>query len=96
MSEENISQEVRLKNINETINYLIEEINQNELMSKKHKKVYRVLKYIEHLLILISTVTGCASISSFASLVGSPIGITSFAIRLKICVIPAGIKNCSQ
>ena len=39
MAEENISQEFRLKNIDETRNYLIEEINQNELTSKKHKKV---------------------------------------------------------
>ena len=59
MSEENLNQEFRPKNIDETRNYLIEEINQNELMSKKHKKVYRVLNYIEHLLILISTVTRC-------------------------------------
>ena len=34
MSEENISPEVRLKNIYETRNYLIEEINQNELISR--------------------------------------------------------------
>ena len=52
MVEENISQEFRLKNIDETRNYLIEEINQNELMSKKHKKVCRVLNYIDHLLSL--------------------------------------------
>ena len=62
-------------------------------MSKKHKKVCRVLNYIDHLLILISTVTGCASIPAFASLVGIPIGITSFAIGLKICAITAGIKK---
>ena len=35
MSEENISQEFRLKKTDETKNYLIEEINRNELMSKK-------------------------------------------------------------
>ena len=93
MSEENISQECRLKNIDETRNYLIENQNQNKLMSKKHKKVYRVLNYIEHLLILISTVTRCVSISSFAFLVGIPIGITSSAIGLKICAITAGIKK---
>ena len=29
MSEKNISQEIRMKNIDETRNYLIEEINQN-------------------------------------------------------------------
>ena len=93
MSEENISQECRLKNIDETRNYLIENQNQNKLMSKKHKKVYRVLNYIEHLLILISTVTRCVYISSFAFLVGIPIGITSSAIGLKICAITAGIKK---
>ena len=62
-------------------------------MSKKHKKFYRVLNYIEHLLILISTVTGCVSISAFASLVGILIRIASSAIVLKICVITAGIKK---
>ena len=35
MPEENISQEFRLQNIDETRNYLIEEINQNELRSRK-------------------------------------------------------------
>ena len=39
MVEENISQEFRLKNIDETRNYFLEEIEQNELMSGKHKKV---------------------------------------------------------
>ena len=32
-----MSQEFRLKNINETGNYFLEEIEQNELMSKMHK-----------------------------------------------------------
>ena len=93
MAEENISQEFRLKNLDETRNYLIEEINRNELMSKKHKKVCTTLNYIEHFLILGSTITGCVSISSFASLVGIPIVITSSEIGLKIYVITAGIKK---
>ena len=38
--EENINQEFRLKNIDETRYYFIEEINQNELMSKKYKGLY--------------------------------------------------------
>ena len=62
-------------------------------MSKKHKKDYRVLNHIDHLLIAISTITGCVSISLFASLVGIPIRFTSSAIGLKICAITAGIKN---
>ena len=68
-------------------------MNQNELMSKKHKRVCRVLNYIDDLLIAIFTITECVSISDFASLVGIPIGITSSAIGLKICVITAEIKK---
>ena len=51
-------------------------------MSKKHKKFCMTLNYIEYLLILASVVTGCVSISAFASLVGVPIGITSSAVGL--------------
>ena len=93
MAEENVDQEFRLKNIDETRNYLIEEINRNELMSKKHKKVCTTLNYIEHFLILGSTIAGCVFISAFASLVGIPIGITSSAIGLNICAVTAAIKK---
>ena len=93
MAEENINQQFTLKTIDETRNYFLKEIEQNELMSKKHKKVCTTLNYIEHFLILASTITGCVSISAFASLIGIPIGITSSAIGLKICAITAGIKK---
>ena len=53
----------------------------------------KVLNYIEHLIILISAVTGCIPISAFASLVGIPVGITSSATGLKICIINAEIKK---
>ena len=48
----NMSQEFKMKNIDETRNNLLEEIKQNELMSKKYKKVCTTLNYIEHFLIL--------------------------------------------
>ena len=44
MKEENISQEFRLKNTDETRNYFLEEIEQSELISKKHKTVGTTLK----------------------------------------------------
>ena len=50
MPKENISQQFRLEKVNEARYYFIEEINQNELMTKKHKKVCSVLNYIDHLL----------------------------------------------
>ena len=51
------------------------------------------MNYIEHLLVLVSIVTGCVSISVFLSLVGISIVITSSAIRLKICAITAEIEK---
>ena len=41
--------------------YFIEQIKQNQLMSKKRKNIYPYLNYIEHLLILASTVTAITS-----------------------------------
>ena len=74
MVEENINQTFRLKNIDGTRNCLIEEINWNELISKKYKKVfynsklYWTLSYLRFYNWL---------------LVGILIGITSSVIGLK-------------
>ena len=51
MGEENVSQKFRLKNI--------EEIKNDGLMTKRHKKVSTTLNYSEHFLILVSVVTEC-------------------------------------
>ena len=67
MSEEKISQEFRLKNVDETRNYLTEEINRNELMGKKDKKICTTLNYIEHFLVLAYTSTGCFCFCSWYS-----------------------------
>ena len=74
-------------------NYSIEEIKQNDLISNKHKKLCKILNYTEHLPVLASTVTGCVSISAFASLVDIPVGIASSAAEIKICAVTAQIKN---
>ena len=42
MGQENISQKFKLQNIGEIRNYLIEEINGNELIGKKHRKVVQL------------------------------------------------------
>ena len=54
------------------------------------------MNYIEHLLILISAVSGCVSISAFASSADAFIGIVSSVTRLNICVITTGIKKCKS
>ena len=64
-------------------------------MSKKNKKVCKILNYIEYFLILVSIVIGCILISAFTSLLGIFTGITSSAIGPKICAITAGIEKCT-
>ena len=98
MAKENISQELRLKTLDKTRNYLIEEIIQKWKLFKLFKmnwwaKSTRRFIKLYWTLILSSRITGCVSISAFVSLVGIPIGITISAIRLKICAISAVIKK---
>ena len=93
MSEVNIGQEFKLKNVDETRNSVIEEMNWNELMCKKEKKVCATLIYIEHFLILALTITRCISVSPFTSLVDILIEITSSTIEIKICAVTAGVKK---
>ena len=45
---------------------------------------------------LVSTVSGCVLIFSFASLVCVPIGITNSAVGMKISAIIEGIKKCKS
>ena len=82
-----------MRKIDETWNYLLDEIKHNALMSEKYKKTCKHFNYVEHLLTLVSTVTGCISISALLSLVCVPVGIKSSAVRIKICVITAGVKK---
>ena len=87
-----MNQEFRLKNVDEARHFL-EEIEQNKLMSRKHRKVCTTLYYIEHILILATAITECISICAFVSLLGIPMGITSSEIGLKNCAIAATIKK---
>ena len=50
MTEENISHEFRLKEIEEKRNYFIEKIKQNDLINKKQKKVCKILNIIDVLI----------------------------------------------
>ena len=63
------SLEFRLKKIDETGNYLLEEIKHNDLMREKYKKTCTYLNYVEHFLNLASTVTGSNEIRAHNQLV---------------------------
>ena len=71
----------------------MEQIKNNGLMSEKHKKLYIILNHFEHFLISVPAISGSVSIYTFASSVGVTVGITSFAVGLKIGAITAGINK---
>ena len=77
MTDEDISQEFRLKKIKVINSYFIKEIDQNELTSNKKKEVFATLNYIEHFLTLFFEVTVCISIFAIALFVNFSTGITS-------------------
>ena len=62
---------------------ILEEIEQRELMSKKHSKVCALINHVEHFLILGLAITRSVSIFVLPILLGIPMGITSSAIGLK-------------
>ena len=70
-----------------------DEMKHSDLMSEKNKKTYKYLNYAENFLILSSIITGCVSISAFASLVDINLGITSFSVGINIFAIIARIKK---
>ena len=59
MAEEKISHKFRSNKIDGTRNYFIEEMKQNDLMSKKYKKVCTASKYVKQSLVLNFAVTLC-------------------------------------
>ena len=62
-------------------------------MSERYKKTCKYLNYVGNLFIIFLRVAGCVSISTFASLVCIPVGITISSVGISICSITAGIKK---
>ena len=86
MAKGNINLDFRIKKIDGTRNYFLEEIKHNDLRNEMHKKLCRALTYC------IFPFSGYVSISAFASLVDVSASIASSAEGLKICALITEIK----
>ena len=71
-------------------NYFHQEINQRKLCSEKLSKYVAAFDYIDKILIVLIATTGGVSITSFASILGAPVGIASASFTL-ISSLKAGI-----
>ena len=78
----NNQQQFRLNKISEVRDYFIAEIRERELMSKKLSKCIASFDYFDKSLIVLSATSDSISITSFATVIGAPVGIASASFGL--------------
>ena len=91
------SQQFRLNKVNETKDYFIADIKKRELMSKRLSKYISSFEYLDKSFIVLSATSGSVSIASFATVIGTPVGIASaslsFTFSLSTGLVKKVIKN---
>ena len=91
----NLSEQTKFR-ISEIIGieiYFHQKINQIKSCSKKINKYVTVFDYIDKILIVLSATSRGASIISFASIVGAPIGIASASLTLTFSLTTGIVKK---
>ena len=86
------NQQFRLNKINEIKNYFIAEIKGKELMSKRLSKYIASFDYFDKYLIVLSGTSGSIYIASFATVIGTPVGIASASLSLRFSLSRALVK----
>ena len=86
-------QHFRLNKINEIKDYFVAEIKERELMSKKLSKYIAFCDYFDKSLIVLSATSGSISIPSFATVIGTPVGIASASLSLTFSLSTGIVKK---
>ena len=76
----NDPQHFGLNKINEIKDYFVTEIKERELMSKRLSKYIAFCDYFDKSLIVLSATSSSISIASFATVIGTPVGIASASL----------------
>ena len=87
------NQQFRLNRIYEIRDYFVAEIKERELMSERLSKYIAFFDYVDKSLIALSVTTGSISISSFATVIGAPIGIVRANFSLAFSISTGIIKK---
>ena len=87
------NQQFRLNEINESKDYLIVENKERELMSKRLSKYIASFDYFDKSLILLSATIGGTSIASFATVIGTPVGIARASLSLAFSLSTGLVKK---
>ena len=89
----NQQQQFRLNKIYKIRDYFIAEIEEKELMSKRLTKYIASFDFFDKSLIVLSVATSGISISSFANVIGAPIGIVSASFSLAFSIFTGIVKK---
>ena len=89
----NDQEQFRIKSPSEIKNYFIAEIKERELMSKRLSIYIASFEYFDKSLIALSVVTGSISVSSFATLIGAPVGMMSASCSLTFSITTEFVKK---
>ena len=87
------NQQFRLNKINEIKYYFIAEIKETELMSKILSKYISFFDYFDKSLTVLSVTNGSISIASFATVIGTPVGIASESVSLTFSLSTGLVKK---
>ena len=75
-------------------NYFYQEINQRKSCSKKLNKYVTTFDYIDKILTVLTATSSGASIISFTSIIGAPVGIAGASLTLIFSLTTGIIKKC--
>ena len=87
------NEQFRVTEIDEIKDYFIAAIREREIMSKNLSKYFASFEYFDKSLIVLSVTTDSISIASFATVIGSPVGITSAICSLVFSIIIGFVKK---
>ena len=87
------NQQFRLNKINQIENCFIVEIKERELMSERLSKYIASFDYFDKSLIVLLATSGSIYIASFATVIGTPVGIASAKISLTFSLCAELVKK---
>ena len=90
------NQQFRLNKINEIKDYFIAEIKEKESMSKRPSKYIASFGYFDKPLIVLSGTSGSITIASFATVIGTPVGIASASLSLAFSLSTGLVKKLER
>ena len=86
-------QHFSLNKVNEIKDYFVAEIKDRELMTKRLSKYIAFCDYFDKSLIVSLATSGSISIASFATVIGTPVGIASASLSLTFSLSDGIVKK---